>query len=90
VAEVAWSRRAIRQLEAIRSYIAKENPHAARRAFLKLAAASDSLAILPEWGRPISRGRRELAHVRPYLLRYRVSGNMVKILEVRHAARKPD
>ncbi|MDO9472070.1 MAG: type II toxin-antitoxin system RelE/ParE family toxin [Caulobacter sp.] len=90
MAEVVWSRRAIRQLEAIRAYIAKENPHAARRTFLRLVAASDSLAILPERGRPISSGRRELAHLLPYLIRYRARGNMVKILEVRHAARKPE
>ncbi|MCF8506467.1 MAG: type II toxin-antitoxin system RelE/ParE family toxin [Caulobacter sp.] len=90
MAEVIWTREALRQLRAIRTYIAKDNPHAARRTFLKLLAASDSLAILPARGRPIGSGRRELTHVRPYLIRYRVKAEVVRILEVRHAARRPE
>lgn len=80
----------MRQAKAIRTYIADENPHAARRIFLKLVNAADSLALLPHRGRPISGGRRELTHLRPYLLCYRVRGDTVTILQVRHAARKPD
>jgi plasmid stabilization system protein ParE len=90
VAEVIWSRKALQQLQAIRAYIATDNPHAARRVFLKLIAASDALVLLPDRGRPIGSGRRELTHVRPYLIRYRVRANAVKILEVQHRARQPE
>jgi len=38
----------------------------------------------------ISHGRRELTIVWPYLLRYRVDGDRVIVLEVRHGAREPD
>jgi len=90
VAEVDWSKRALQQLQAIRAHIAEDNPFAARRIFLKIVAATDSLAFLPNRGRLIGRGRRELTHVRPYLIRYRVQADIVKILQVRHAARRPE
>jgi len=89
VALVDWSRRALQQLKAIRAHIAEDNPYAARRVFLKIVAATDSLTFLPDRGRLIGEGRRELTHVRPYLIRYRVKGTRVEILEVRHAARPP-
>ncbi len=57
--------------------------------FLKLRQAADSLDIMPNRGRLISGGRRELATVAPYLIRYRVMAKGVEILEIRHAAREP-
>lgn len=40
-------------------------------------------------GRRISQNRRELTVVYPYLIRYRIKGDTVTILEVRHGARRP-
>ena len=52
--------------------------------------AGDSLAEFPERGAPISGGRRQLTHIPPYLLRYRVAGDLVVILDIRHAAQDLD
>ena len=47
-----------------------------------------SLIDFPDRGRPVGNGRRELTIVRPYLIRYVVVGGAVRILSVRHAARR--
>ncbi len=57
---------------------------------LRLLNAGDSLALVPNRGRPISDRRRELTIVPPYLIRYRFEGDVVRILEIRHGAREPD
>jgi len=53
-------------------------------------AAGNSLAHFPQRGRSI-RGTdmRELVSVRPYMIRYRVTGEAVIILRIRHAAQRP-
>lgn len=53
---------------------------------MRLKAAGDSLAEFPERGAPISGGRRQLTHIPPYLIRYRVASDLVVILDIRHAA----
>jgi plasmid stabilization system protein ParE len=90
VRRVVWSDEARSNLAAIRGYIAEFSPLAARRFALKLVAAADDLAENPDRGRPAGRRYRELAIVRPYLIRYRVDGEAVLILRIRHAARRPD
>jgi len=56
----------------------------------RLIAAAEALTLFPERGRSISRNRRELTVVPPYLIRYRIYGDRVIILEVRHGARRPN
>ncbi|WP_454717713.1 type II toxin-antitoxin system RelE/ParE family toxin [Caulobacter segnis] len=90
VAEVVWSDRALSDFERIVAYIVGQSrPLAAQRLGQKLMAAGYNLAESPERGRAIRRGRRELTVVAPYLLRYRIEGERVIILEVRHGARRP-
>ena len=89
MAEVVWTDRALANVEAIVSYIVSQHsPIAAQRLGQRLLATGDGLATEPERGRPIARGRRELTIVSPYLIRYRVTGDRVIILEVRHGARR--
>lgn len=45
---------------------------------------------MPHRGRPIGQGRRELVVLGPYLLKYTVVGDEVRILTVRHSAQKLD
>ncbi|MFY8140293.1 MAG: type II toxin-antitoxin system RelE/ParE family toxin [Caulobacter sp.] len=90
MARVIWSRRGLASLNAIFAYQYHSSPSAAATAFLAIRAAAASLDQMPDRGQPVGGSRRELTHVRPYLIRYRVKGNSVEILEVRHAARKPD
>ena len=52
----------------------------------QLMEAGDSLAEMAERGRPAD-GHRELVIVWPYILRYRIAGDRVIILRVRHGAR---
>ncbi|MDP1631166.1 MAG: type II toxin-antitoxin system RelE/ParE family toxin [Caulobacter sp.] len=89
MAQVTWSFQALHDLEDIRIHVAFDRPLAAERLAERLRAAAAALDTYPEGGRPISQGRRELAHVWPYLIRYRVTADSVRILEVRHAARRP-
>ena len=90
MARVTWSRRGLASLNAIFVHLYTASPEAAAAAFLAIRAAAASLDQMPERGRPVGGSRRELTHVRPYLIRYRVTGNRVEILEVRHSARKPE
>lgn len=59
---------------------------AAQRMAERLLAAADDLSEHAERGRPIGKGRRELAVVWPYLIRYRIDGDVVYILRIRHGA----
>jgi plasmid stabilization system protein ParE len=90
VAEVVWTDTAISDLDEIVAYIEQDSPKAAERMADKIVLAALSLETAPERGRQISNGRRELATVAPYLIRYRLIGEMVRVLEIRHGARRPD
>ena len=90
VAQVVWTRRALRNLEIIHAYIRQFLPLAAQRMAARLASAAQALADQPDRGRSIGKGRRELTTIPPYLIRYRVDGPVVSILEIRNGARKTD
>ncbi len=90
MAKVAWTDQAIADVVNIVAWISAERPRVAVRIAEKLFRAGYSLDQFPERGRTTSLGRRELIVMAPYLIRYRVEGAHVIILEVRHAARKPD
>jgi toxin ParE1/3/4 len=87
--QVVWTRRALADLEAIRSYIGLFKPLAAQRMALRLRNAGESLAQFPERGRA-KRDLRELVVVRPYVIRYRVTAERVEIVTIRHGAQEPD
>jgi toxin ParE1/3/4 len=55
----------------------------------RLIEIAQGLESLSERGRPISRNRRELTVVWPYLIRYRIEADNVYVLEVRHGAQRP-
>jgi plasmid stabilization system protein ParE len=89
VAEVVWSDRALANIEAIVTYIVgQHSPLAAQRLAQRLLAAGDALEAYPDRGRPITRDRRELTVIAPYLIRYRLKNDQAIILEVRHGARR--
>jgi toxin ParE1/3/4 len=90
MAHVTWTRGAALELRAIRAYIGQFSPLAAQRMATRLVAAARSLETLPDRGRPISRGRRELAVIEPYLIRYSHAHGQVIILEIRHGAQEAE
>ena len=89
MAQVVWTDAALANLDTIETYIAQFNPPAARRMSVRLIDAGNSLSEQPERGRDVGRGRRELTSVWPYVIRYRVDGDTVAILRIRHGARRP-
>ena len=90
VAKVVWTLQATLDLQNIRDWVAQERPVTAHASGERLKLAAAALDRYPNRGRLISHDRRELAHVRPYLFHYRVVGEGVETLEVRHSARRAD
>jgi len=85
-----WSTDAIDDLGAIRSWIAETNPQAASRVAATLVDAANSLVAFPNRGRPVRSGVRELTTVRPYVIRYVVLPDEVRIAFIRRTARRPE
>ena len=88
--QVIWSPAALREIAQIYAYLAQFNPRAAETIARALLAAGDSLAAFPDRGRPVlGTMLREWTIVYPYIIRYRVTVDHVRILRVRHGARRP-
>ena len=89
--EVVWSDTALVQVDVIGAYIEQFNPKAAGEVAAALIAAGDSLAHFPHRGRAVpGTAMRELVIAGyPYVIRYRIVRDAVRILRVRHAARRP-
>jgi toxin ParE1/3/4 len=89
--EIVWLRKALLNLDEEASYIAQDNPEAARQVVARIVHAVQLLAGQPGLGRPGRvPGTRELPVPRTrYLIPYRVRGRRVEILRVFHTSRKP-
>lgn len=87
---VRWLRTALANLNAEAEYIARDSPAAAARVVKSITAAVEQLAEYPALGRPGRvPGTRELIVTKtPYIVPYRVRGDVVELLRVFHAARK--
>ena len=72
----------------ITGYVRGFSPAAAARLEFQFVSVAESLEIFSERGRPIGRGRREVVVVSPYVIRYVVVGEEVRILSIRHGARR--
>lgn len=86
---VVWSPTAIRDLAKIRAFVARSSSVAAGKITSDLQTAGETLAAHADRGRPVPGGKRKLATLRPYLIRYRVTTDEVRIIRIRHAARRP-
>jgi plasmid stabilization system protein ParE len=87
---VRWLRIALRNLEAEASFIAEDDPVAARLVVQRVLAAVAMLAAQPALGRP---GRvpntRELVVLKTrYIVPYRMRGDTIEILRVFHTSRR--
>jgi plasmid stabilization system protein ParE len=88
--KIAWTRRAIDDVLAIRSFIAQDSPQSATLVARRIIDAVERLAQFPDSGRVVP----ELndAHVRevihgPYRIVYRRVESTVHVVTVHHAAR---
>ena len=86
---VVWIEPALRPLEAIRTYIARFNPRAARDVAAGLKALGDGLSHFPRRGRPVrGTNMRELISTYPHIIRYFIEGDTGVVLHVRHTSRR--
>ena len=87
---IKWLRTALRNLDRHASYIAKDNPDAARRAVERVQAAVSQLTQYPSMGR-IGRvpGTRELiVGGAPWVIVYRLHANAVEVIRALHGAQE--
>ena len=87
---VNWLRTARANLIAASEYIAPDNPEASAKTVAAIVKAVENLKRFPSAGRPGRvPGTRELVvSGAPYIVPYRVRGNLVEVLRVFHASRK--
>jgi plasmid stabilization system protein ParE len=86
---VVWSPSALSDIRHIYRYIAGFNRRAAEDLARELVAAGDSLESFPQRGRSVpGTNLRELTLVYPYIIRYRIAADHVRILRVRHGMRR--
>jgi addiction module RelE/StbE family toxin len=88
--KVRWAAPALRDLEAIGDYIARDNPAAAARVVTRIFEQADFLASHPHAGRAGRvPGTRELVvSDTPFILPYRIEQETVEVLAVFHGARR--
>jgi toxin ParE1/3/4 len=86
---VIWSPSALNEVQRIYDYVADLNPSAAGRLIQDLLAAGNGLELFPNRGRRITDMLRELTTIYPYIIRYEISRDEVRILRVRHGACRP-
>jgi plasmid stabilization system protein ParE len=87
---VRWLRKALANLDAEASFIAEDDPTAARAVMRRVLGAVAILAAQPNLGRPGRvPGTRELVVPEArHLVPYRVRGDVVEILRVFHTSRR--
>ena len=88
--KVRWSAPALRDLEAIGDYIARDNPATANRVVLRILDQTEMLTAHPEIGRPgrIAETRELVITDTPYIVPYRLRSAEIEVLAVFHGARK--
>jgi len=88
---VKWLRNALLNLDEEATYIAAEDPTAARLVAQRIVEAVALLAEQPAMGRPgrVVGTRELLVPKTRYLIPYRIRADQVEILRVFHTSRKP-
>ena len=87
---VRWTRRALRALDGIATYIAQDSPAAAGRILARVESAVTQLASHPSMGRSgrVAGTRELVVPGTPFIVPYRVRDEAVEILTVLHSARR--
>ena len=88
---VVFAPRALRDLKSIGAYLAERNPGDAARVLGAIKSSIDTLSFFPQIGRLVdSAGHRRIPVLRyPYVIFYRVAGDELLILHIRHMSRRP-
>lgn len=87
---VRYTPRARTDLKDIYDYITQHNPRGARRVKARIKKTAASLGTLPGMGRQSPRPNVRMIGVPryPYVIYYRIVGDEVQIIHIRHAARQ--
>lgn len=87
---VVWTEPALDGVRRAYDYLFDFNPRAAMQVAESLRDEGESLVYFPHRGRAV-RGTdmRELVASYPYVIRYRIIGDDVVILRIRHTSRRP-
>ena len=87
--ELRWTPEAVEDREAIYDYIEADDPAAALALDALFSEKAGRLVEHPDLGRPGRiAGTRELVAHRNYVLVYDVTGDLVRVLRLLHAARQ--
>jgi plasmid stabilization system protein ParE len=88
---VRFSRRASRDLDALLSYIAERSPNGAASVAASLLRGMQLIAENPGAGKRTDKSGVSVSILGdyPYKIFYRVRGEFVEIVRVRHGARRP-
>ena len=86
--KLRWLSTALSELDRVFDYISGESPLSARRVLTRIRDATRNLERFPESGRPGHvNGTRELVVAGlPYLIVYRIYGDVIEILRVFHTS----
>lgn len=87
---VEWLRATLDNLNTAAEYIARDNPAAAAHTVAAIVNAVENLKRFPASGRPgrVSGTRELVVSGTPYIVPYRVRGDVAQLIRVFHAARK--
>ena len=87
---IRWDPKALDRLEAVGHYAARSRPNAADRTVERIFEAVDGLADFPFRGRPgrITDTRELVIRQTPYIVVYRVRGQVIEVLAVQHTAQR--
>ncbi len=88
---VVYAQRAMRDLQNIAAYLAERSPANATKVIGAIKSAIDALSFFPKIGRVVDdAGHRRLPVFRyPYFVFYRIAGEDLFILHIRHTSRRP-
>jgi plasmid stabilization system protein ParE len=88
---VVYAPRALRDLESIAAFLTKHSPTGARNVLSAIKSSIDSLTFFPQIGLVIDDAdHRRMPVIRyPYVIFYRIAGDDLLILHIRHTSRRP-
>jgi toxin ParE1/3/4 len=88
---VVYAPRALRDLNSIGAYLIGRNPTGAANVLGAIKSSIDTLSFFPQIGRLIDNaGHRRVPVLRyPYVIFYRIAGDELLILHIRHTSRRP-
>ena len=88
---IVYAPRALRDLNGIGAYLVERNPTGAANILGAIKSSIDTLSFFPQIGRLVDNaGHRRVPVVRyPYAIFYRIAGDELLILHIRHTSRRP-